>query len=126
VRLLLDTHAYLWWLADDPGLSAAARSAIAAPESIVHVSAATIWEAEIKAALGRLDTNGADLADEIASNGFVELAITARHAASAGRLPRHHADPFDRMLVAQARSEGLLLVTRDRQVTDYEVDLLPA
>lgn len=126
MRLLLDTHAYLWWLADDPSLSAAARSAIAAPESIVHVSAATIWEAETKAALGRLDTNGADLVDEIASNGFVELVITARHTAAAGRLPRHHADPFDRMLVAQARTEGLSLVTRDRQISDYDLDLVPA
>ena len=126
MRLLLDTHTYLWWLADDASLSSAARSGIAAPESIVHVSAATIWEAEIKAALGRLDTNGADLADEIANNGFVELAITARHAAVAGRLPRHHADPFDRMLVAQAQTEGLLLVTRDRQISEYKVDLLPA
>ncbi len=121
MRLLLDSHAYLWWLANDARLPAAARAAIADSRSIVHVSAATIWELAIKAALGRLDTGGADLTDEIAANGFVELPITARHASEAGALPRHHDDPFDRMLIAQALSEELVLVTRDRAFRAYEV-----
>lgn len=121
MRLLLDSHAYLWWLADDARLSAAARAAIADSRSIVHVSAATIWEVALKAALGRLDTGGADLAGEIAANGFVELPISARHAAEAGALPRHHDNPFDRMLIAQALSESLVLVTRDRAFRAYEV-----
>ena len=121
MRLLLDSRAYLWWLADDARLSAAARAAIADSRSIVHVSAATIWELAIKAALGRLDTGGADLTDEIAANGFVELPISARHAAKAGALPRHHDDPFDRMLIAQALSESLVLVTLDRAFRAYEV-----
>ena len=73
------------------------------------------------APLGRIDTDGADLTDEIAANGFVELPITARHAAQAGGLPRHHDDPFDRMLIAQALSESLVLVTRDRAFRAYEV-----
>lgn len=121
MRLLLDSHAYLWWLANDARLPAAARAAIADSRSIVHVSAATIWELAIKAALGRLDTGGADLTDEIAANGFVELPITARHATEAGALPHHHDDPFDRMLIAQALSEELVLVTRDRAFRAYEV-----
>ncbi len=121
MRLLLDSHAYLWWLADDARLSAAARRAIADSRSIVHVSAATIWELAIKAALGRLDTDGADLTDEIAANGFVELPISARHAAQAGGLPSHHDDPFDRMLIAQALSEELTLITRDPAFRVYEV-----
>ncbi len=121
MRLLLDSHVYLWWLADDARLSERARRAIADSRSIVHVSAATVWELAIKAALGRLDTGGADLADEIAANGFVELPITARHAAQSGGLPRHHDDPFDRMLIAQAQSEELVLVTRDPAFGVYEV-----
>ncbi len=121
MRLLLDSYAYLWWLADDARLSAAARAAIADSRSIVHVSAATDWELAIKAALGRIDTGGADLTDEIAANGFVELPLSARHAAKAGALPRHHDDPFDRMLIAQAQSEELTLITRDRAFRAYEV-----
>ncbi len=121
MRLLLDSPAYLWWLVDDGRLSAAARAAIADSRSIVHVSAATIWELEIKAALGRIDTGGADLTGEIAANGFVELPLSARHAAKAGALPRHHDDPFDRMLIAQAQSEELVLITRDRAFRAYEV-----
>jgi len=121
VRLLLDSHVFLWWLGDDSRLSARARTAIADPRSIVHVSAATIWELAIKAALGRIDSGGADLGQEIAANGFVELPISARHATEAGALPRHHDDPFDRMLIAQARIEELVLITRDRAFAAYEV-----
>ncbi len=121
MRLLLDSHAYLWWLADDARLTERARAAIAAPRAIVHVSAATIWEIAIKAALGRIDTGGADLTGEIAANGFVELPLSARHAAKAGALPRHHDDPFDRMLIAQAQSDELTLITRDRAFRAYEV-----
>ncbi len=87
----------------------------------MHVSAATIWELALKAALGRIDTGGADLTDEIAANGFVELPLSARHAAKAGALPRHHDDPFDRMLIAQAQGEELTLITRDRAFRAYEV-----
>ena len=124
MRLLLDTHAYLWWLADDPQLRPAARAAIEAPQSVVHVSAASIWEIAIKAQLGRIGLRNANLTAEIAANGFVELPIRAHHAQRAGALPRHHDDPFDRMLIVQAEMEQLVLVTLDRRLRVYGVELL--
>lgn len=125
MKLLLDSHAFLWWLAEDPKLKAEARQAVADPVSVVHVSAATVWELSIKAALGKLDLDGADLAEEIEANDFVELPITARHSLAAAALPRHHEDPFDRMLIAQAQIEGLTLVTRDSAFRAYGVSVLP-
>lgn len=124
MRLLLDSHAYLWWLLGDDRLGAAAREAMADPRSLVFVSSATIWELGIKAALGRLNLGGADLVDEIPVNGFAELPIGAAHAARAAALPRHHDDPFDRMLIAQAIHEGLTCVTRDALFDRYRVPLL--
>lgn len=125
MRLLLDTHAYLWWLNDDPKLSDKARQDMADLTAIVYVSAASIWEISIKTQLGKLAIDG-DPVKEIWSNGFVELPMTARHADHAGRLPRHHEDPFDRMLIAQAQLEHLVLVSRDAAFKDYTVSLLPA
>ena len=125
MRLLLDTHAYLWWLNDDPKLSDQARQSMADLTAIVYVSAASIWEISIKTQLGKLAIDG-DPVKEIWSNGFVELPITARHADHAGRLPRHHEDPFDRMLIAQAQLEHLILVSRDAAFKDYTVSLIPA
>jgi PIN domain nuclease of toxin-antitoxin system len=90
-------------------------------ESLVYVSPASIWELIIKANLGRLDLCDADLASEIAENGFYELPITARHVERAGNLPRIHNDPFDRMLVAQAMAEDLTCVTRDAVFSSYGV-----
>lgn len=124
MRLLADTHAYLWWLADDPGLGSAAREAMADPAAIVYVSAASIWEIAIKSSLGKLEIEG-DPVKEIWGNGFVELPISARHAQRAGHLPRHHDDPFDRMLIAQAQLESLVLVSRDAAFAAYEVSVLP-
>jgi PIN domain nuclease of toxin-antitoxin system len=126
VKLLLDSHAFLWWLAEDPKLSSAARQAVADPVSTVHISAATVWELSIKASLGKLDLDGADLVEEIEENDFTELPMTARHSLAAATLPRHHEDPFDRMLIAQARIEGLTVVTRDPAFRDYGIDIIPA
>lgn len=126
MRLLLDTHAFLWWLSDDPTLAPIAREVITDPASLVHVSAATVWEIAIKAHLGRLDAGSADMVHEITANGFVELPMTARHAHTAGWLPRHHDDPFDRMLIAQAQTEALTVVTRDPAFQRYDVALLSA
>lgn len=123
MELLLDTHVLLWWLADDGRLPANARSAIADPEHRVLVSAASIWEISIKRAIGRLrsPTNLLAVLDEC---GFEVMPITAAHAELAGALPRHHDDPFDRMLVAQATIEGLTIVTFDERMTAYRVSRL--
>lgn len=126
MKLLLDSHAFLWWLAEDPKLGKEAREAVADPSSTVLVSAATVWELAIKAALGKLDLDGADLVEEIEANGFIELPMTARHAQAAATLPRHHDDPFDRMLIAQARVEGLTIVTRDSAFGAYGIAVVLA
>jgi PIN domain nuclease of toxin-antitoxin system len=124
VSLLLDTHILLWWLSDDPLLPTAAREAIASPESEVLVSAATAWEIAIKQAAGRLEAP-ADLLEAVEANDFEMLPITAAHALGAGALPPHHSDPFDRMLIAQARAERLTLISVDNRFPQYDVDLLP-
>jgi PIN domain nuclease of toxin-antitoxin system len=115
---LADTHALLWWLSDDPRLSHRARDLIAAGDVPVHFSAASVWEAEIKAAIGKLVV-GDDLLGALEADGFLELPMTARHATEAARLPLLHRDPFDRMLVAQARLEGLDVITNDPKIADY-------
>jgi PIN domain nuclease of toxin-antitoxin system len=125
VRLLLDTLALLWWLADDPSLESDAKAAIADPAAAVFVSAATAWEIAIKQALGKLEAPS-DLERQIQLNRFEPLSITIAHAYSAGTLPRHHDDPFDRMLVAQALAEGLTIVTRDPRLDRYGVSTVPA
>jgi PIN domain nuclease of toxin-antitoxin system len=124
LKLLLDTHALLWWLADSPMLSSKARSAIARSPAI-YVSAATAWEIAIKKAYGKLHAPD-DLEQALAANGFEALPITVAHALAAGALPLHHHDPFDRMLIAQAHAESLTLVTRDRSLQEYGIRLLPA
>ena len=102
MRLLLDTHTLLWWTTDDKRLQVPERDAIADEDSIVWVSAASLWEISIKASLGRLELDSVNLGRELERNNFLELPILWRHAESAGSLPRHHDDPFDRMLIAQA------------------------
>lgn len=101
MRLLLDTHSFLWWNADDSALGRNARAAIADPENIVLVSAATAWEISPKRASGKLDAPG-DIADWIGQNGLLQLAIDVAHPEAAPELPAHHKDPFDGMLIAQA------------------------
>jgi PIN domain nuclease of toxin-antitoxin system len=119
VRLLLDTHVLLWWLADDRKLAKPARDIIANPDNDVLVSAASVWEVSIKEALGRLEIELDDLEDAIVRNGFRPLPIGWRHAITAGRLPAVHRDPFDRMLVAQASIEELRVVSHDRVFERY-------
>ena len=124
MSLLLDTHVLLWWLADDDRLGAEARSAIEDAGRMVHVSAATVWEISIKRQRGKLEVPG-DLLAQI-DESFHPLDITAAHADRAGSLPPVHADPFDRLLVAQAQLEDLELCTGDRRLPEYDVRVLPA
>ena len=124
MRLLLDTHVLLWWLQGAP-LAEEAAEKIADTSNDVIVSAATVWELSIKRQLGKVDMPP-DLVEQCRSEGFALLAMDARHADRAGSLPLHHTDPFDRMLVAQAEIDTLILVTRDRALAAYGVHLLAA
>jgi PIN domain nuclease of toxin-antitoxin system len=124
MKVLLDTHTLLWWLSADPALPPIAAQVIADPDTVVAVSAASAWEIAIKKAIGRLDAPD-DLPEVLRANNFDDLPITVAHALAAGALPAHHADPFDRMLIAQARLESLTLITTRGRFSDYEVPLLP-
>lgn len=112
MRILLDTHVYLRWLADSPQLSPAARTMIREAET-VYISSATLWEAVIKIGLGKLEADPAELVAGIRASGFEPLPITPEHTLALPGLANHHKDPFDRMLVAQAIAEPLRLVTMD-------------
>jgi len=125
VSLLLDTHVLLWWLGDDRGLSKAVRSRIADAETVVYVSAVSAWEIGIKKALGKLSAPD-DLVDQLGTGGFSELPITIADGLLAGALPRHHDDPFDRMLVAQAQRHSLTVVTSDASFSPYGIAVLDA
>ncbi len=124
MKLLLDTHVLVWWLTNDVTLPEAAREAIA-DASLVAVSAVSTWEISIKKAVGKLEAPD-DVEHQVAAHGFTALTVTLAHGTAAGALPRHHEDPFDRMLVAQARFEDLTLVTRDKRLAAYEVPILAA
>lgn len=127
-QLLLDTHVLLWWLADSKRLKAAWRKTIAKPDNRVLVSAASIWEVAIKSSIGKLHLDLPEhlpLQDLADACGFEDLSISARHAAAVNDLPSLHADPFDRMLIAQARVEALTIVSADDQVRQYDIDFLP-
>ncbi len=123
--LLLDTHALLWWLADDPTLSDVAVAVISDESNAVFVSAASAWEISIKAALGKLDVPD-DLLGAMGESDLAPLPITVEHALLAGVLPPVHSDPFDRMLAAQATIEQLAIVTRDPEISRYGVATVPA
>lgn len=126
MRLLLDTHALLWWLEEHPALSRAAYAAIADRETTVAVSAASLWEISTKQNLGKLRPPVDDVVGSLTANRLEALTITPEHAWAAGQLPLHHRDPFDRILVAQAQLEGLTIVTRDPDIARYQVAILPA
>lgn len=121
--LLLDTHVFLWWDAGAANLGEEARAAIANPDNAVFVSAASVWEISIKAAKGKLTYAGSPVT-AIGANGFLPLSITVAHAESAGALTWEHTDPFDRMLVAQAHTDSLVLVHADSVISGYPVPQL--
>jgi PIN domain nuclease of toxin-antitoxin system len=116
----------LWWVEDNPRLRARPRTIIGDPGNEVAISAATMWEAAIKRALGKLRFETQVLLDSLRRGGIHVLPITAEHALAAGDLPRHHDDPFDRMLVAQAIAEGFTLVTSDTRLRSYQVAVVRA
>lgn len=125
MTLLLDTHVFLWWL-DDPNLLAdSARKALADGKNLVYVSAAVAWEIAIKRSLGKLDAPE-DLEAAMAANRFLPLPVTVSHALAVSTLPDHHRDPFDRLLIAQARYERFQLVSRNPLIKQYDVHLLEA
>ena len=127
MHLLLDTHTFLWWLSGDDALSVAARTAIADEGNGIFVSAASAWEITTKHRIGKLAGVAAivsDLDRTIADQGFIGLPISIRHAQVAGGLPGPHRDPFDRMLIAQAMLENLLLVSNERPFDAYGVSRL--
>lgn len=123
MRLLLDTHALLWLLADDPRLGPEVRTTLRSEAEEIRVSAATAWEISIKRQLGKLRAPD-DLEEQLRVGGLQPLAITVGHALLAGQLPAHHSDPFDRMLIAQASLERLTIVTHDPRFAKYGVPVL--
>ena len=127
MRLLLDTHALIWWLLGDPGLSRNARAGIADNDNAVFISAVSAWEISTKYRIGKLPAAAifaADVSGAAESQGFDELPINLHRGQLAGSLPGPHRDPFDRLLVAQALHESLTLVTSDQQIAKYPVPVL--
>jgi PIN domain nuclease of toxin-antitoxin system len=118
MRLLLDTHVFLWAVTANRRLKVNTRAFLSRAD-VVYVSAASIWEIAIKARLGKIEADAAFLVDAIDSSGFQELPVSARHAAAVARLPLHHNDPFDRLLLAQAFLEPLRFVTADSTLAAY-------
>lgn len=127
MKVLLDTHSFLWWVTDDPRLSPRAREIIGNGENTLLFSAASAWEIAIKARLGRLvlsEPVAEFVPDQLALNAIESLPIALNHALAAGSLPDHHRDPFDRMLVAQGQAENMPILTGDPLIAQYEVEIL--
>ncbi len=125
MNILLDTHVLIWALENNPTLSVSARESIILGKNMVFVSSVSIWEIGIKMSLGKLEAPD-NLQEEIQLHRFIPLNITYDHAELAGKLPPFHRDPFDRMLIAQAITEKLTLITRDKQISRYDVSTLAA
>lgn len=122
-RVLLDTHVLLWWLADDPELGTNARAVISDGNNEIYVSAASSWEISIKKRNGKL--TGPDNIDSIVEQErFIKLPISLVHGELAGQLPDHHKDPFDRMLIAQAQTEKLTILTADEKIQQYDAPVV--
>ena len=126
MRLLLDSNALFWFVIEPETLSEQAFATIDDPDSEVYYSAVNMWELAIKRAKGKLKFDDIQMLEAVGEQNFVELPVTSRHGLEAAALPPYHAYPFDRMLIAQARLEGLILVTIDRQFRQYRVLLMEA
>ncbi len=125
MKLLLDSHVVVWWAVTPGRLRADAHAAIASPDNEVFLSAASVWELGLKIAQGKLALPG-EFAARLLAQGFDELAVRIGHATRAATLPALHGDPFDRLLIAQALEEGLMLVTGDQAIRRYDVPVLEA
>jgi PIN domain nuclease of toxin-antitoxin system len=123
MKLLLDTHILLWWLTQDRKLSQTETTIITDPDNLIFVSAATAWEIAVKKMIGKLEAPD-DLPAALAANNFLELPISIEHSQKLYHLPLHHHDPFDRIMVAQAMSEGLTLMTRDIKIALYDIRII--
>lgn len=123
MKFLFDTHVALWLLNRDPRLNDIVRTMVAEPGNVLFVSHASVWEATIKASLGKLDVP-AGIAQALEESGVILLPIDIPHIEALALLPWHHKDPFDRLLVAQARVEGMTFVTHDAAIPDYDVQIL--
>lgn len=125
MKFLLDTHALLWWLDNNPTLSRKAKQVISLEKNIIYVSAASAWEISIKKSLGKLEAPD-NLEEVIEINNFIPLPISISHTLNIAKLPNHHDDPFDRLLIAQATYEKLTLITRDANIIKYDVTVIEA
>ena len=125
MRLLVDTHQLIWWLAGK-SLPARAAELIRDPANQIYASAASIWEVAIKVSLGRIRIDLDEFVAALGESGFQELSVTARHASRVADLPKHHRDPFDRLLVAQSLVDAMLLLTQDQQLSAYGPSVLVA
>lgn len=123
MNYLIDTHVFLWMLAEPSRLKSAVRKVIVDPRCAVHVSAVTAVEIAIKMSLGKLEAPDC-LVQEIQSRGLLELPLRYQHGETMRTLPPHHADPFDRMLIAQAQNEGFTIITHDEKFRSYDVNIL--
>ena len=125
MRLLVDTHQLIWWLAGK-SLPARAAELIRDPANQIYASAASIWEVAIKVSLGKIRIDLDEFVAALGESGFQELSVTARHASRVADLPKHHRDPFDRLLVAQSLVDAMLLLTQDQQLSAYGPSVLVA
>ena len=127
MRLLLDTHAFLWWVMDAKQMSDGARNAIGNPDNQVLLSPVCGWEIAIKTTLGRLDLPSPatdSMPEQLHRNGFGVLPVSMHHALEVSSLPTHHQDPFDRLLIAQSRSEGIPVISGDAAFRSYDVEIV--
>ncbi len=120
MNFLIDTHVLLWWLADDIALSIKARDLISDGNHLIFVSSASVWEIIVKTSIGKLKAPN-DIEKVLKDNRFKELPMTLQHVLMIGNLPYHHRDPFDRMLIAQAKCDRLTLITADKKLALYDV-----
>lgn len=124
MRLLLDTHAFLWWLSDDARLGQGVRDLIADPANDIFVSVVSLWEIQVKVRVGKLDADLQEILDAIEAQAFELLPIHPSHLLRLGSLPSHHKDPFDHLLIAQAIAEAVAFVSEDRHASDYPVQII--